>query len=111
MQLPKSSQIYILNFIFLFFFQAYLDKFFPLLTKTQNQSLEDRIKEMQRFFHLTVTGKLNAETEETIKQPRCGIPDIADYRTFPGSPRWNKRHLTYKLVMSQVLRGKGLLCI
>ncbi|XP_005149869.2 matrilysin [Melopsittacus undulatus] len=78
--------------------KAYLDKFFPVLTKTQNQSLEDRIKEMQRFFHLTVTGKLNAETEETIKKPRCGIPDIAGYRTFPGSPRWNKRHLTYKIV-------------
>ncbi|NWS41841.1 MMP7 protein, partial [Probosciger aterrimus] len=78
--------------------KAYLDKFFPLLIKTQNQSLEDRIKEMQRFFHLTVTGKVNAETEETIKQPRCGIPDIADYKTFPGSPRWNKRHLTYKIV-------------
>ncbi|KAM4681990.1 matrilysin [Amazona ochrocephala] len=78
--------------------KAYLDKFFPLLTKTENQSLEDRIREMQRFFHLTVTGKLNAETEEIIKQPRCGIPDIADYKTFPGSPRWNKKHLTYRIV-------------
>ncbi|KFQ86525.1 Matrilysin, partial [Phoenicopterus ruber ruber] len=78
--------------------KAYLDKFFPLLKKTQSLSLEERIKEMQRFFHLTVTGKLNAETEETMKQPRCGVPDIADYKTFPGSPRWKKTHLTYKIV-------------
>lgn len=78
--------------------KAYLDKFFPVLTKTQSLSLEERIKEMQRFFHLTVTGKLNAETEETMKQPRCGVPDIADYRTFPGNPRWKKTYLTYKIV-------------
>ncbi|NXI89575.1 MMP7 protein, partial [Psophia crepitans] len=78
--------------------KAYLDKFFPVLTKTQSLSLEERIKEMQRFFHLTVTGKLNAETEETIKQPRCGVPDIADYKLFPGNPRWKKTRLTYKIV-------------
>ncbi|NWU66563.1 MMP7 protein, partial [Pterocles burchelli] len=78
--------------------KAYLDKFFPLVTKTQSLTLEERIKEMQRFFHLTVTGKLNAETEETMKKPRCGVPDIAGYSTFPGNPRWGKTHLTYKIV-------------
>ncbi|NWR29109.1 MMP7 protein, partial [Tachuris rubrigastra] len=78
--------------------KAYLDKFFPLFPKTQSLSLEERIKEMQRFFHLTVTGTLNAETEETMKMPRCGMPDIAEYQTFAGSPRWKKTHLTYKIV-------------
>ncbi|KFP78211.1 Matrilysin, partial [Acanthisitta chloris] len=78
--------------------KAYLDKFFPVFSKTQNLSLEERIKEMQRFFHLTVTGKLNAETEATIKLPRCGMPDIAEYQLFPGTPRWRKTHLTYKIV-------------
>ncbi|NXM36959.1 MMP7 protein, partial [Oxyruncus cristatus] len=78
--------------------KAYLDKFFPLFPKTQNLSLEERIKEMQRFFHLTVTGTLNTETEETMKRPRCGMPDIAEYQTFPQSPRWKKTHLTYKIV-------------
>ncbi|NXO48830.1 MMP7 protein, partial [Aramus guarauna] len=78
--------------------KVYLDKFFPILTKTQSLSLEERIKEMQRFFHLPVTGKLNAETEETMKQPRCGVPDIASYKLVPGNPRWKKTHLTYKIV-------------
>ncbi|NXR05255.1 MMP7 protein, partial [Sagittarius serpentarius] len=80
------------------FVKAYLDKFFPLITKTKSLSLEERIKEMQLFFNLTVTGKLNAETEEMMKRPRCGVPDIADYKTFPGNPRWEKTHLTYKIV-------------
>ncbi|KFQ37774.1 Matrilysin, partial [Mesitornis unicolor] len=78
--------------------KAYLDKFFPILSKTPILSLEERIKEMQRFYHLTITGKLNAETEQIMKMPRCGLPDIADYRIFPGTPRWKKTHLTYKIV-------------
>ncbi|KFP91609.1 Matrilysin, partial [Apaloderma vittatum] len=78
--------------------KVYLDKFFPVFSKTKSLSLEERIKEMQKFFHLTITGKLNAETEEIMKQPRCGVPDIAEYQTFPGNPRWKKTHLTYKIV-------------
>ncbi|NXX93988.1 MMP7 protein, partial [Centropus bengalensis] len=78
--------------------KAYLDKFFPNLSKSRTLTLEERIKEMQRFFHLTVTGKFNAETEKTMKEPRCGVPDVADYKTFPGNPRWRKTHLTYRIL-------------
>ncbi|NXT72203.1 MMP7 protein, partial [Chaetops frenatus] len=78
--------------------KGYLDKFFPTFTNTQNLSIEERIKEMQRFFHLTVTGKLDTETEEIMKLPRCGLPDVAEYQTFRGSPKWGKTHLTYKIV-------------
>ncbi|NXY47164.1 MMP7 protein, partial [Ceuthmochares aereus] len=78
--------------------KAYLDRFFPINPKSRSLTLEERIKEMQRFFHLTITGKLNAETEETIKKPRCGVPDIADYQTFPQSPRWRKTQLTYRIL-------------
>ncbi|NXM37448.1 MMP7 protein, partial [Gymnorhina tibicen] len=78
--------------------KAYLDNFFPILTKTKNLSIEERIKEMQKFFHLTVTGKLDTETEKIMKHPRCGIPDVAEYQTFPGTPRWTKTYLTYKIL-------------
>ncbi|XP_048181076.1 matrilysin [Corvus hawaiiensis] len=78
--------------------KAYLDKFFPIFTKTQNLSIEERIKEMQRFFHLTITGKLDTETEKIMTLPRCGLPDVAEYQTFPGTPRWKKTHLTYNIV-------------
>ncbi|NXQ27202.1 MMP7 protein, partial [Alaudala cheleensis] len=78
--------------------KGYLDNFFPIFTKTQNISIEERIKEMQKFFHLTVTGKLDVETEEIMKLPRCGLPDIAKYQLFPQTPKWEKTHLTYKIV-------------
>ncbi|NXO26866.1 MMP7 protein, partial [Cisticola juncidis] len=78
--------------------KGYLDKFFPVFTKTHNISIEERIKKMQTFFHLTVTGKLDKETEEIMTLPRCGLPDVAEYKTFSGTPKWEKKHLTYKIL-------------
>ncbi|NXR24455.1 MMP18 protein, partial [Cinclus mexicanus] len=78
--------------------KGYLDKFFPIFTKSQNLSIEERIKEMQKFFNLTVTGKLDAETEKIMKQPRCGLPDVANYQISSGSPKWEKTRLTYRIL-------------
>ncbi|XP_074837825.1 matrilysin isoform X2 [Carettochelys insculpta] len=78
--------------------QNYLARFFPSINKLGYLTLEEKIKEMQKFFHLTITGKLNSETEEMMNRPRCGVPDMLDYSTFPGSPRWRKNLLTYRIV-------------
>lgn len=51
---------------------------------------------MQKFFHLTVTGRLDTETEKIMELPRCGMPDVAGYQTPSGTPKWPKTHLTYK---------------
>ncbi|NXU57195.1 MMP7 protein, partial [Turnix velox] len=96
--LPVGFQLETWAKIDLEYLKVYLDKFFPIFTKTETISLEERIKEMQRFFHLTVTGKLNAETEEILKRSRCGLPDVPGYKTFTGLSRWKKTHLTYKIV-------------
>ncbi|XP_054830434.1 collagenase 3-like [Eublepharis macularius] len=69
------------------FMKAYLEEV---------KTLEERIKEMQEFFHLTVTGKADARTLEVMHQPRCGVPD-AKYTLFPGMPKWNKKSLTYRI--------------
>uniref|UniRef100_A0A8C3U0B3 Peptidase metallopeptidase domain-containing protein n=1 Tax=Catharus ustulatus TaxID=91951 RepID=A0A8C3U0B3_CATUS len=78
--------------------KGYLDKFFPIFTKTENLSIEERIKEMQKFFHLTVTGRLDTETEKVMELPRCGMPDVAGYQTPSGTRKWPKTHLTYKIL-------------
>ncbi|XP_075770978.1 matrilysin-like [Pelodiscus sinensis] len=76
----------------------YLHRFFPSINKVGGWGLEEKIKEMQKFFHLTVTGKLNSQTEEMMARPRCGVPDVLDYSTFPGTPRWRKNVLTYRIL-------------
>uniref|UniRef100_A0A8C3JV84 Peptidase metallopeptidase domain-containing protein n=1 Tax=Calidris pygmaea TaxID=425635 RepID=A0A8C3JV84_9CHAR len=77
---------------------TYLDKFFPIFTKTPSLSLEERIKEMQKFFHLNVTGNLTAETAEIMKRSRCGLPDVTGYKALAESSRWEKTRLTYRIV-------------
>ncbi|XP_069325116.1 matrix metalloproteinase-27 [Eulemur rufifrons] len=83
--------------------QAYLNQFYSLeiegshLVQSKNRSLIDgKIQEMQAFFGLTVTGKLDSNTLEIMKTPRCGVPDVGQYGyTLPG---WNKHNLTYRLM-------------
>ncbi|XP_073095500.1 matrix metalloproteinase-27 isoform X2 [Manis javanica] len=83
--------------------QAYLNQFYSLeaegshLVQSKNRSLTDgKLQEMQAFFGLTVTGKLDANTLEIMKAPRCGVPDVSQYGyTLPG---WRKRNLTYRIM-------------
>ncbi|XP_015345431.1 matrix metalloproteinase-27 isoform X1 [Marmota marmota marmota] len=83
--------------------QAYLNQFYSLeiegshLVQSKNRSLLDgKIREMQAFFGLTVTGKLDSRTLEIMKTPRCGVPDVGQYGyTLPG---WRNHSLTYRIM-------------
>lgn len=83
--------------------QKYLENFYDFkeeknsLFKSKSLNhLADKIREMQSFFGLEVTGELNQKTLNMMKQPRCGIPDVRSYSTFPQSPRWKKEDVTYR---------------
>lgn len=86
---------------FCLFGQVYLNQFYSLeiegshLVQSKNSSLIDgKIREMQAFFGLTVTGTLDSNTLEVMKTPRCGVPDVGQYGyTLPG---WRKYNLTYR---------------
>ncbi|KAH0625170.1 hypothetical protein JD844_033350 [Phrynosoma platyrhinos] len=75
--------------------QDYLDKFFPSVDKTSHQSLEERVRDMQKFYHLKVTGKMDKETINVMKQPRCGVQDVSEKRS--GIAKWSKNVLTYRI--------------
>uniref|UniRef100_A0A670Y4A9 Matrix metallopeptidase 27 n=1 Tax=Pseudonaja textilis TaxID=8673 RepID=A0A670Y4A9_PSETE len=84
------------------FCQAYINQFYEQKAdsrqrgwKINNLSFVDKIKQMQDFFRLNVTGKVDAETLEVMQQPRCGIPDIGQY--VLALPGWRKRKLTYRI--------------
>ncbi|KAL8191076.1 UNVERIFIED_CONTAM: hypothetical protein K2H54_067421 [Gekko kuhli] len=74
------------------FAEGYLNKFFPSLHKTK---IAERIKGMQRFFHLIVTGKIDDALKKLMQLPRCGVPDVQEQRAGPQI--WTKRRLTYRI--------------
>ncbi|XP_008072754.1 interstitial collagenase [Carlito syrichta] len=84
--------------------QKYLENYFNL--KNDGKQFEkqrhsapvvEKLKEMQKFFGLKVTGKPDPETLKVMKQPRCGVPDVAQFVLTEGNPRWQKTDLTYRI--------------
>ncbi|ROL54181.1 Collagenase 3 [Anabarilius grahami] len=63
----------------------------------EENRLPEKLIEMQKFFGLNITGTLNIETLEVMKQPRCGVSDVAAYSTFGGRPKWQTNKLTYRI--------------
>ncbi|XP_031407925.1 collagenase 3-like [Meleagris gallopavo] len=68
-----------------------------VLKKSAN-SMASKLREMQAFFGLEVTGKLDEETYEIMQKPRCGVPDVGEYNFFPRKLKWSKTNLTYRIV-------------
>ncbi|KAM5245965.1 matrilysin [Ctenodactylus gundi] len=77
--------------------QDYLKQFYVRDSKIAS-SFKDKLEEMQKFFHLPITGKLNSRIIEIMRKPRCGIPDVAEYSLFQEKPKWNSKVVTYRIV-------------
>ncbi|KAB1272887.1 Neutrophil collagenase [Camelus dromedarius] len=87
------------------FFQDYLEKFYqlpkyrhPSERKKSASVIVEKLKEMQRFFGLNVTGKQDEETLKTMQKARCGVPDSGNFMLTPGHPKWKHTNLTYRII-------------
>ncbi|KAJ7995443.1 hypothetical protein DPEC_G00244620 [Dallia pectoralis] len=83
--------------------EKYLRRFYHLdagLHGNQNQesSMRTKIREMQSFFRLQVTGRLDDDTMELMSMARCGVPDVGEYNLFPRNLKWSKNNLTFRIV-------------
>ncbi|XP_043928524.1 matrix metalloproteinase-20-like [Protopterus annectens] len=82
--------------------QEYLDKYYedhtqPIGMLTSTDSMSTKLRKMQAFLGLQASGKLDSATIQAMKQPRCGVPDVARYRHFPGKPKWEQSAVTYRI--------------
>lgn len=77
--------------------QQYLNTFYGCPKESCNLFvLKDTLKKMQKFFGLPQTGELDQNTIETMRKPRCGNPDVANYNFFPRKPKWENNQITYR---------------
>lgn len=71
--------------------------------KSSDTMFEKKIREMQKFFRLDVTGKLDDETVELMEMARCGVPDVAEYNHFPRDLKWKTTDVTFRFVFVKTL--------
>ncbi|XP_056592885.1 collagenase 3-like [Triplophysa dalaica] len=83
--------------------ESYLKMFYNLTDEAPgtfrraSTEMIEKVRQMQKFFRLKVTGKVDQETIEMMKKPRCGVPDVAAYSTFGESLKWRTNKLTYRI--------------
>nr|BAC66372.1 matrix metalloproteinase e [Cynops pyrrhogaster] len=80
----------------------YLKAFYNMssrsIGRSANSAFTEKIKEMQQFFGLNVTGTLDNKTLAVMKSSRCGVPDVGNYNLMDTNLKWENNVITYRLV-------------
>uniref|UniRef100_A0A087X717 Matrix metalloproteinase-9 n=2 Tax=Poecilia formosa TaxID=48698 RepID=A0A087X717_POEFO len=83
--------------------ESYLKRFGYMETEQRSGfqsmvSTAKALKRMQRQMGLEETGELDKPTLKAMKRPRCGVPDVANYKTFDGDLKWDHTDVTYRIL-------------
>ncbi|KAK7904243.1 hypothetical protein WMY93_016850 [Mugilogobius chulae] len=54
----------------------------------------EKVKQMQKFFGLPPSGRLNKDTLAVMKKPRCGLSDV---EPFGETMRWTRSKVSYRI--------------
>ncbi|KAE8664370.1 Non-LTR retroelement reverse transcriptase-like [Hibiscus syriacus] len=97
-----------------------------LLDDRFDDALVAGLSVFRELYHLNVTGRVDSNTIEAMKTPRCGVPDVnisktsngahnhgvfrfvADYSFFLGRPRWSKYSFSTRVYPAQLVEHKVL---
>uniref|UniRef100_A0A4W5RAQ8 Matrix metallopeptidase 20a (enamelysin) n=1 Tax=Hucho hucho TaxID=62062 RepID=A0A4W5RAQ8_9TELE len=60
-------------------------------------ALGEKIREMQGFFSLKQTGRLDLQTLSVMRKHRCGVPDVENYSFNPDQIKWKNHTITYRI--------------
>ncbi|KAJ8368811.1 hypothetical protein SKAU_G00088390 [Synaphobranchus kaupii] len=66
-------------------------------SRRDTAAFENKVREMQEFFGLEVTGHLNQQTLAQMKTARCGVPDVDNYNFYPDRPKWRNHTIRYRI--------------
>ena len=82
------------------FLQKYLTEYHYISpSKSGNHDVGKAVKKFQKFFHLPETGKVDEDTMNAMKKPRCGDPDVEEeasrFKRFDAARSWSKTNFTY----------------
>ncbi|XP_012864007.1 matrix metalloproteinase-26 [Echinops telfairi] len=80
------------------FVKDYFHRFFVTKKESPLLTQGEQLRFLQQFFRLNVTGLLDKQTLAVLRQPRCGVPDVASYSVSPESLKWNEQILTYRII-------------
>lgn len=99
--------VLLISVVFCLFCQNYLKKFGYIDTQRRSGldsvfSISKAVTRLQKQLGLKETGELDKATLESMKQPRCGVPDVANYATFEGDLKWDHNDITYRWAKATV---------
>lgn len=107
--------VFLISVVFCLSCQNYLKKFGYIDIQRRSGldsviSTSKALMKMQKQLGLKETGELDKPTLEAMKQPRCGVPDVANYATFEGDLKWDHNDITYRWAKDTVDHIGNVMC-